>query len=135
MRTSFVVAVALGLMLLGPTQGARAADYLISTQTGVQLVRGATDVGSHCDDNPYHGWVLAYDPATLRLKSAFNTAPSGVQGAIWQSGVGLSANANGIFFSVGNGTWSEDGKALGLSVVRLNADNTLADPPSSPFPS
>jgi hypothetical protein len=49
-RTAFVVAVALGLALLGPVQGARAADYLISTQTGVQLVPGSTDVGNHCDD-------------------------------------------------------------------------------------
>ncbi len=83
--------------------------------------------GSHCDDRPYQGWVLAYDPATLMQKSAFNTAPSGSMAAIWQSGIGLAANANGIFFSVGNGTSKPDGTALGLSVVRLTADNKLGD--------
>ncbi len=84
-------------------------------------------MASHCDDNPYHGWLLAYDPATLARKGTFNTAPDGMQGAIWQSGTGPAASGNGVFFSVGNGTWSADGRALGLSVVRLNADVTLAD--------
>jgi hypothetical protein len=84
-------------------------------------------MGSHCDDNPYHGWMLAYDPATLRRKSVFNTTPDGMMGAIWQSGTGPAANPNGIFFSVGNGSWSADGRSLGASVVRMNADNTLAD--------
>jgi len=49
-KTSFVVAVALGAVFFGPAQAARAADYVISTQTGVQLVPGATDLGNHCDD-------------------------------------------------------------------------------------
>jgi hypothetical protein len=84
-------------------------------------------MGSHCDDNPYHGWMLTYDPTTLRRKSVFNTTPDGAMGAIWQSGTGPAANANGVFISVGNGTWSADGRSLGASVVRMNPDNTLAD--------
>jgi outer membrane protein assembly factor BamB len=84
-------------------------------------------MASHCDDKPYHGWILSYDPTTLRQKAVFNTTPHGEMGGIWQAGVGLSANVNGVFSAVGNGTWSADGKALGLSVVRLKADLTLAD--------
>jgi hypothetical protein len=83
--------------------------------------------GSHCDDRPYHGWVLAYDPATLKQASAFNTSPNSQSAAIWQSGIGLAASANGIFFVVGNGGWRADGNALGESVVRLNPNNTLGD--------
>jgi hypothetical protein len=82
---------------------------------------------SHCDDGPYHGWVLGYDPGTLAQTSVFNTAPNGTEAGIWQSGVGLSANDNGIFFVAGNGTSTPDGKSLGTAVVRLNANNTLAD--------
>jgi hypothetical protein len=98
-------------------------------RTGLLLAHGSLFVGftSHCDDDPYHGWVLAYDPATLRQKSVYNTAPDGTRGGIWQSGVGLSANDKGVFFVVGNGTASPDGKSVGMSVVRLNADNTLGD--------
>jgi outer membrane protein assembly factor BamB len=98
-------------------------------RAGLLLHEGTLYVtmGSHCDDNPYHGWMLAYDPATLRRKSVFNTTPDGQMGAIWQSGIGPAANANGIFFSVGNGTWSADGRSLGASVVRMNPDNTVAD--------
>jgi hypothetical protein len=83
--------------------------------------------GSHCDDRPYHGWVLQYDPATLMQASAFNTSPDSQDGSIWQSGIGLAANANGVFFVVGNGGWRADGTALGESVVRLSASNTLGD--------
>ncbi len=84
-------------------------------------------MGSHCDDNPYHGWLLAYDPANLRRKSVYNTTPDGAMGAIWQSGTGPAANDNGIFISVGNGTWTADGRSLGASVVRMNPDNTVGD--------
>ena len=43
--------------------------------------------GSHCDTDPYHGWVLAYDALTLRQKAVFNTTPNGSEGrnlAKWQ---------------------------------------------------
>jgi hypothetical protein len=84
-------------------------------------------IGSHCDDRPYHGWVLSYDPATLKQNGVLITTPGGSMGAIWQSGAGLAGNAKGVFFSVGNGTWSEDGKSLGESVARLNPDTSLGD--------
>jgi hypothetical protein len=42
-------------------------------------------------------------------------------------GRGLAANDKGVFFCVGNGTWSADGKNLSESVVRLNFDTTLGD--------
>ncbi len=84
-------------------------------------------IGSHCDDNPYHGWVLSYDPGTLQLKGTYNTSPNGTRGAIWQSGVGLAGNDKGIFFTTGNGDFTADGKATGMSVVRLGLDTKLGD--------
>lgn len=96
---------------------------------GLLLINGKLyiGIGSHCDDRPYHGWVLSYDAATLKQTGVFITTPTGSMGAIWQSGAGLAGNDKGVFFCVGNGTWTADGKNLSESVVRLNFDTTLGD--------
>jgi hypothetical protein len=92
-------------------------------RAGLTLFKGVLYVGltSHCDENPYHGWLFAYDPGTLAQKSVFNTSPNASGGAIWQSGNGIAANDNGLFFSTSNGSHSNDGKALGVSVVRVGS--------------
>ena len=98
-------------------------------RAGLTLFKGVLYISltSHCDENPYHGWMFAYDPATLAQKSVFNTTPNNAGGAIWQSGNGIAVNDNGLFFSTSNGSHSADGKALGVSVVRLGLDNKLGD--------
>ena len=61
---------------------------------------------SHGDINPYHGWVLGYDPRTLKLETVYNTAPDGEYGAIWQGGAAPSITANGdIIAATGNATF------------------------------
>ena len=61
---------------------------------------------SHGDINPYHGWVLGYDPKTMKLESTYDTIPDGEYGAIWQGGAAPSIMANGdITAVVGNGTF------------------------------
>jgi hypothetical protein len=77
---------------------------------------------SHCDEMSYHGWVFAYDAKTLTQKGVLNTTPSGSQGGVWQSSVGLSADDKGIYFGVGNG--SMGGNNLGYNVVRATLDAT-----------
>jgi hypothetical protein len=63
--------------------------------------------GSNCDIPPYHGWVFAYDAQNLNQLGLFNATPNGGDGAIWQSGGGPSADANGnIFVMTGNGTFN-----------------------------
>ncbi|HEV3025913.1 MAG TPA: DUF4214 domain-containing protein, partial [Pirellulales bacterium] len=68
----------------------------------------------------YHGWVLAYDAATLTLKGVFNDTPNALSGSpsdggIWQSGGRLAADAQGnIFFETGNGAFDETLDANGL---------------------
>ena len=49
---------------------------------------------SYCDQGPYHGWILGYDAATLQQVMVYNTTPDGGLGGIWQSGGGLSADAD-----------------------------------------
>jgi hypothetical protein len=65
---------------------------------------------SHCDWGPYHGWVIAYNAATLAQVAAYCDTPNGNSsynsglGGIWMSGQGPPADASGnIFLSTGNG--------------------------------
>ncbi len=60
--------------------------------------------GSMTDWPPYHGYVFAYDAATLTQKAVFNTTPGDEGGGIWQAGTGLSADGNGIYFLSANST-------------------------------
>ena len=61
---------------------------------------------SHCDKDPYHGFLLAYDARTLAQAGVFNTTPVGREASIWQSGQGPSADADGnVYVVTGNGTW------------------------------
>jgi hypothetical protein len=62
--------------------------------------------GSHGDIDPYHGWIMGYDAATLSQVAVFNTTPNGSEGGIWQSGGGLAADdAGNIYLEVGNGSF------------------------------
>jgi hypothetical protein len=61
---------------------------------------------SHCDANPYTGWIMAYNQSTLAQTSVLNLTPNGSEGSIWQSGGGLAADAQGnIYALVANGTF------------------------------
>jgi hypothetical protein len=95
---------------------------------GLLLEQGVLYIafGSHCDSQPYHGWVLAYDAASLGLRGTYVTTPTGKQGGIWQSGTGLSTDGSGVFFVSGNGDYDPagNGAQLGLSVGRLTLGTT-----------
>jgi hypothetical protein len=72
------------------------------------MLNGAiyTAWASHCDFNPYNGWILGFDASTLAMSSVLNVTPNGTEGAIWMSGAGLAADSSGnVFFLDGNGTF------------------------------
>jgi hypothetical protein len=83
---------------------------------------------SHCDYDPWHGWIMSYNASTLAREAIFNSTPSSSRGGIWMSGGGLAADTNGnIYFSTGNGSW--DGtQNFGDSIVKLSppSGGTLA---------
>ena len=61
---------------------------------------------SHCDKDPYHGFIFAYDARTLAQVSVFNTSPGGSEASIWQSGQGPAADDEGnVYVVTGNGSW------------------------------
>ncbi len=79
---------------------------------------------SHCDKNPWHGWLMSYNASTLAQEGVFNASPNGSRNGVWMSGGGAAADASGnIYFATGNGTWNGT-TDYGDSIVKLG-------PPSS----
>jgi len=74
----------------------------------LMLANGMVYVGyaSHCDRDPYHGFLMAYDAMALTQTAVFNTSPTGSEASIWQSGQGPAADAEGnVYVVTGNGSW------------------------------
>ena len=92
----------------GSLNGIVSFDPLRNNQRqGLALVNGVVYVSfaSHCDWNPYHGWILGYNSKTLQQQIVYNDTPSGENGGIWESGMGVAADAQGSLYVVsGNGT-------------------------------
>src|ERR1700688_3976340 len=64
---------------------------------------------SHGDQGPYHGWILAYNAATLQQTSVFCPTANGAASGIWMSGAGLAAdtiNSGRLFVATGNGAFN-----------------------------
>ena len=109
------------------SQGGRLAfDPLRENPRGALLLVNGTvylSWASSCDVGPYHGWIMAYDAATLVQKAVFNTTPNGAEGGIWQSDAGLAADSSGNVYAVtGNGTFDIAAAArrdYGNTVLRL----------------
>jgi hypothetical protein len=77
-------------------------------RVGLLLMNGVIYTGwaSHCDINPYTGWVMGYSQSTLQQVSVLNITPNGSEAAIWMAGAGLAADtSNNIYFLAGNGTF------------------------------
>jgi hypothetical protein len=76
-----------------------------------------TTWASHCDEGPYTGWIIGYKAANLEQANVLNITPNGTDGAIWMSGCGPAADAQGnIYFLDGNGTFDTTLDASGFPV-------------------
>jgi outer membrane protein assembly factor BamB len=72
------------------------------------LVNGVvyTSWTSHCDVDPYNGWIIGYSAETLKRVAVLNFTPNGEEGSVWQSGAGPAADAQGfIYVMAANGTF------------------------------
>jgi hypothetical protein len=115
-----------GVLTFNPVRHNVRAGLLLQNQI---LYVAAT---SHCDFPPWHGWVFAYDAATLQQIALWVTTPNGAGGGIWQSGGGLSSDVTGAVYAVaGNGTY-EDGTVkpqtgFGQTIAKLKlTGNTIS---------
>jgi hypothetical protein len=74
---------------------------------GLLLLNGIVYIGysSHCDWDPYVGWVLGYDATSLQQKYVYaDCRDDEGGGGIWMAGSGPAADSLGnIFLSTGNG--------------------------------
>jgi hypothetical protein len=87
--------------------------------------------GGHCDQGPYHGWVMAYDvsdPKSPKRIGVFCSTPNGQgddgegRAGIWMSGEGPAAdNAGNVYFVTGDGT-NNAKTDFGDSVVKASLD-------------
>src|ERR1700678_1221568 len=78
---------------------------------------------SHCDDDPYTGWLMAYSETTLQQSGVLNLTPNGPstphfgngEGSVWMAGAGLAGDTQGnIFFLDANGSFDSSLNANGF---------------------
>jgi len=104
-------------------------------RAAVSLINGIVylALASHEDHDPYHGWLLGYNPTTLRQVQVFNVTPNSGEGAIWMGGQGLLADSsNNIYLVTSNSTKSTDNAVddYGQSFLKLVSSGstlTVAD--------
>jgi len=114
------------------------------------LLDGVVYVGyaAHGDQGPWHGWIFAYNGATLHLISVYCDSANGVGGGFWMSGAGLAADRpdvatyplGRIFAVSGNGDFSatapnQANADYGDSVLALSLQNYVLTPGDSFTPS
>jgi len=95
--------------------------------------------GSYGDTDPYHGWVIGFDPATLHplTNFVFASTPNATtnafginagEGALWMGGDGLCVDSQtNLYFETGNGSFSAqtNGGDYGDSFVKLSTTGGL----------
>ncbi len=97
--------------------------------------------GSYGDTDPYHGWVLGFNPTSLHLVSVYNDTPNLIstpasstadEGGIWQSGAGLASDGTNLYIITGNGDFNTPVSTYGDygdSVLKIGPDSsTQANP-------
>jgi hypothetical protein len=131
----------------GSTNGNQVFDPgQYAERVGLLSMNGQIYLGwtSHCDDDPYTGWLMAYSETTLQQTSVLNLTPNGPssphygngEGSIWMSGAGLAGDtsgniyfldANGSFDSTLTGTGFPSSGDFGNSFMKVSTTgNTLA---------
>ncbi len=98
--------------------------------------------GSYADTDPYHGWILGFNPSTLQLESVFNDTPNLIstpasstadEGGIWMSGAGLASDGTNLFFMTANGDFQTPVSTYGDygdTVLKVTPDSSTSSNPN-----
>ncbi|MBV9593854.1 MAG: hypothetical protein JO147_08705, partial [Actinobacteria bacterium] len=113
-----------------------AVSFVPQTQQqrpGLLLMNGVVYAafGSHCDVQPWEGWVFGVSTASHTITSRWVAENNASGAGIWQAGVGLTSDGPGqILFATGNGgapssptAGSSPPAACGECVVRLQVQS------------
>jgi len=105
------------------------------TRPGLLLRDGVLHIaaGGHGGNDPYHGWLFAYDAQSLERLDMICTTPDGNPGSsipsggggIWMTGQAPACDeAGAIYFSTANGGYSKDAepRQIGESFVKAVFD-------------
>jgi hypothetical protein len=107
-------------------------------RSGLLLLNGSVYIafGSHCDYGPWHGWLFAYNSATLAQSAKFVTTPNGSGSGIWMGASGLAADVENniprMFPVTGNGSYNAsvpyalNTMNYGDDILRLNLSNGMS---------
>jgi hypothetical protein len=103
-------------------------------RSGLTLVNGTVYIAwaAHEDHDPYHGWVIGYDAASLAQVAVFNADPNGSRGGVWMAGGAPAVDASGsLYLSTGNGSF--DGNSgtppnddFGDTVMKIGTSSGLS---------
>jgi len=79
-----------------------------------------TSFTSHCDGQPYSGWIIAFSQSSLAVSGVLNVAANSSAGpAIWMSGGGPGADAAGnIYLLTANGAFETSMDANGFPSLK-----------------
>jgi len=107
-------------------------------RAGLLLLHGIVymSFASQNDNGPWHGWILAYNAATMQQTGAWCASPNGNDGGIWLSGGGLAAEVidpvnhpyGRMYTATGNGTFDAvppytNAQDFGDSLIKLDLAN------------
>jgi hypothetical protein len=110
----------------GSTNGMQVFDPgQYAERVGLLLMNGQIYLAwtSHCDQDPYTGWVMAYSESTLQQTGVLNVTPNGPstphfadgEGSVWMAGAGLAGDTQGnLYFLDANGTFDSTLTANGF---------------------
>jgi hypothetical protein len=119
--------------------GAGSVGGVINFRATQQLQRSALTLlngtlyvayAGYADTDPYNGWMLGFDPATLQLTKVFNTTPNAGtdsnegEGGIWAGGYGPSSDGTRLYVMTGNGDFQANIGDYGDSFLELTPDNS-----------
>ncbi len=83
--------------------------------------------GSYDDIDPWHGWVVSYDTATLTQQNVWCSTPNGAGGAFWSSGGGLAVDSDGNLYGVTSNGDYDGSSNFSMSAVKLSPTLALLD--------
>ena len=103
-------------------------------RAGLALVNGVVYVawGSHEDSDPWYGWVMGFNAATLQPLYTFNTTPNAGRAGVWMGGGAPSFDASGnLYVITGNGKFdvtnsTQPNNDYGDSFLQLTSSLTVS---------